>query len=580
MSGVPLNDPVKQWFGASGLPLAFGSVKTYLAGTTSFLPAYSDYALAVPYGPSIPLDAQGKAPIYLGPFVYKIDVQDQFGVSIDGYPKDNVPGSSFIGLTYDVKFFGAKGDGVTDDTLAIQAAINALSPVDAVGAAGWALYFSPGRYRITSSLTMTGRASVKIFGEGVDSAILNQAPASNPTFNLNGKQFFLIENLAILGSATFPNDAISGPSTGFGRFNNLFLCPNGNGIHLSDANTIAIDNCQYWPSGYNAGASRTAALCLNGILGDGVTCNDIHIRWFNCVGQTTIANGGSAIKFNPSSNANNVTVLDCELEGTPPQTAHAAFSFTKVFSFTLQSNFIENTTSAFLNCQQGMISQNQMGGSTASLVFGDGSVGNRCGQITCDSLSANAITITANCYAVGCTNCTLQTFTDSSVQSYFFNGSIASEGATSPDRGFPFGLRERSRTKALGEWIAPAFNAAIFTAQAGTWTVIAGNVLVFSYTLVGKTMTLCFGLDSTTVAGGPSSYLQFTIPGGFLPNIRTETTTRAFNNSGAVAAVGTVEVFVGNAQLRLRPSLIDSTVTWANAAALCSVFGQIEFEIQ
>lgn len=579
MSGILIPTPVMQWLGAGGLPLAFGSVRTYLAGTTTFLPAYSDLALSVPYGPSIPLDAQGKAPIYLGPYTYKIDVQDQFGVSIDGYPRDNVPGQAFLGPFFDVKLFGAKGDGVTDDTVAIQAAITALSPAGSATAAGWALYFSPGRYRITATLLVTGNGYVRLFGDGVMSAILNQAPANNPTFSFSGKNNYLIEKLAILGNVNFPNDGIVGASTGFGHFNELLLCPNGNGIHLSDSNTIAIDNCQYWPSGYNAGATKTAALAKNAILGDGVTCNDIHIRWLNSVGHTTIANGGSAIKFAPSANANNISVYDCELEGTPPASAHAAFTFTKVIGFSLRDNFIENSTNTFIGCYQGTLTQLWMG-STSSLVFGDGTLPGRCGQIAMENLSPNVVTINAQCYAVGCRNCVLQTFTvdPAAVQTYFFDGSIAAEPAPNVDRGFQFGIRERSRTVALGTIITPVFSAGIFSADTGAWTVIAGNVLVWSYTLIGKTMTLWFGFDSTTTTGGPTVRLIVTIPGGFVSNMRTEAACRVFNNSNATAVPGVAQVFVGNASLFFNCQQ-STGGTFANSAGLCSVFGQITFEI-
>src|SRR6266508_5750596 len=55
-----------------------------------------------------------------------------------------------------VKDFGAKGDGVTDDTAAIQAALNALK--DTTNNPWSTLYFPAGTYRITQQLT-TARAA-------------------------------------------------------------------------------------------------------------------------------------------------------------------------------------------------------------------------------------------------------------------------------------------------------------------------------------------------------------------------------------------------------------------------------------
>jgi|SRR5271169_3580736 len=54
--------------------------------------------------------------------------------------------------------YGAAGDGVTDDTAAIQKALNVL------GSATPTLYFPAGTYLITRTLTLTGQQYVNVIG--------------------------------------------------------------------------------------------------------------------------------------------------------------------------------------------------------------------------------------------------------------------------------------------------------------------------------------------------------------------------------------------------------------------------------
>jgi hypothetical protein len=58
--------------------------------------------------------------------------------------------SMINGVPLNVKDFGAVGDGVTDDTTAIQAALDTPGPFG-----GSCIYFPPGKYRITQTLNIT-----------------------------------------------------------------------------------------------------------------------------------------------------------------------------------------------------------------------------------------------------------------------------------------------------------------------------------------------------------------------------------------------------------------------------------------
>lgn len=68
--------------------------------------------------------------------------------------------SMIDGESFNVKDFGAKGDGVTNDTAAIQSAFNALASYS-----NRSLYFPPGNYLVSSTLTPpVALTSAQIFG--------------------------------------------------------------------------------------------------------------------------------------------------------------------------------------------------------------------------------------------------------------------------------------------------------------------------------------------------------------------------------------------------------------------------------
>lgn len=72
---------------------------------------------------------------------------------------------SKLGEKVSVKDFGAKGDGTTDDTAAIQAAIDAGKPYSTSTANGRVIYFPPGRYKVTT-LDLSACHGVYLVGAG------------------------------------------------------------------------------------------------------------------------------------------------------------------------------------------------------------------------------------------------------------------------------------------------------------------------------------------------------------------------------------------------------------------------------
>lgn len=73
------------------------------------------------------------------------------------------------GPTFDVRRLGAVGDGATDDTPSIQAAIDA-----GIKAGGGHVYFPSGKYRVTRSLVFTGADRFDVTGDGRTSILLHE----------------------------------------------------------------------------------------------------------------------------------------------------------------------------------------------------------------------------------------------------------------------------------------------------------------------------------------------------------------------------------------------------------------------
>lgn len=183
--------PKLQFFDANGNPLSGGKLYTYAAGTTTPLATYTDSSGGTPNTNPVILDSRGEANVWLGPASYKFKLTTSTDVEL--WTVDNVQtdyadalsdlaasgGSSLVGFLQSaagavattvqsklrefvsVKDFGAKGDGVTDDTAAIQAAIDA---VYSSSPQGGTLYFPKGTYKVTTSIYQKPRVS--FLGDG------------------------------------------------------------------------------------------------------------------------------------------------------------------------------------------------------------------------------------------------------------------------------------------------------------------------------------------------------------------------------------------------------------------------------
>lgn len=111
------------------------------------------------------------------------------GAIISSFIKTKVTVPSTI---FDAKAYGAKGDGITDDTLAIQQAINAAQSYGK----GAIAYLPKGKYIISATLTLTGSDYV-LGGSGYMSGLIWRGPAGGTMIAISNPKNLKIENLAV-----------------------------------------------------------------------------------------------------------------------------------------------------------------------------------------------------------------------------------------------------------------------------------------------------------------------------------------------------------------------------------------------
>ena len=248
-----------QFFDENGVPLAGGSVFMYVPNTSTFKTTWQDSGEMTANTNPIILDAAGECLLW-GSGAYRQVVQDALGNTI----WDQITSSSpiagqdissasavatnattlrslanYFADIINVKDFGAQGNGSTDDTTAIQAAITAIG--------NGTLFFPAGTYIISSALTIPAQTSPLLQGAGMSATRIVQTSSSasgiifgnttSQTMPLGGG----VRDMTIDGSTT----PISSYSSGVGvtvecandgfSLNNLLIRGWGNGITIDQS---------------------------------------------------------------------------------------------------------------------------------------------------------------------------------------------------------------------------------------------------------------------------------------------------------------------------------------------------------
>lgn len=185
-------------------------------------------------------------------------------------------------LYLNVKGFGAVGDGVTDDTAAIQAAMTAAKT-----AGGRIVYFPTGTYLCASQLSITGGQGLHLKGEAATGSVMTggstikYSGTATPFLTLgsgaSNSTRTLIEDLNVYyTSGSFTGTLVKAVGSGL-EISRAMLSGSGSstGLYLLDLDSsstirlrsVEFHNCQYGISGQDSGGAGSCnAVEISGCL--------------------------------------------------------------------------------------------------------------------------------------------------------------------------------------------------------------------------------------------------------------------------------------------------------------------------
>lgn len=395
---------------SAGAPLAGGKIYTYDAGTSTPRPTYQDAAGAVPNPNPVVLDARGEATVFWSG-AYKVVLKDASDVTV--WTVDNVvdtayaltvyaasiaggAGSSLVGYLPEgtgavlgtvqatlrervsVKGFGAKGDGLTDDTAAIQSAINHVQ-----SKGGGTVFFphtSNSFYRITAALVLSGGAEICLQGDGqanirIFATTSVDAIQINVGTNVQKSYVIVLDSLQVWGGASKTTS----------RY----------GLNAEYVTNLRVRNCSFYQHGssgirlnntYTFHATDTESVGNNahGVEFSGAAANNSLLSRCKFIGNNSVGGAGVYIlgqHYNPiidscdfefnyygvwQNGCRAWTVRDCYFEGqtqasifVPPASTSEACC--------VQGNAVLNSRVDINGCAGGFIEANDFFGTGVQL---------------------------------------------------------------------------------------------------------------------------------------------------------------------------------------------------------------------
>lgn len=398
--------PKLQFFATDGSLLVGGKLYTYAAGTSTPLATYTDYTGITANTNPVILDSRGEASVWLGNSSYKFVLKtsnDTLLWTVDNIQNTSAltalaasSGSSLVGFIQSgasavastvqtklreiisVKDFGATGNGSTDDTAAVQAAL--------VAAAGKSLYVPAGIY-LCGELTIYGGTTM--YGDSPTTSIIKAKST------LAGSSF-LLRNANMTGTAyTYTDTGIEIRNIGFNG-NNVTSRTNAL-VALSKVEDAVIDNCKVYDIQY-------IGLALAGCLAITVS----NSSFYNCGNTVETAEGGPAIWIGAAldtTTAFDISITECSFISNNWSAIYATANRTSIIGNYMASN---KESAVFMTGSNNILADNWVSSQTRKHISSSGFevagdnitiTGNYIGDTDSDSISltdVNFVTATGN----------------------------------------------------------------------------------------------------------------------------------------------------------------------------------------